>query len=379
MVLASLAMFALLGPVRARAEWDYVRAGSDARGALTLAMRSGELYVSARQFCYAFGCRVIYQWANHRAVIQNPDKRLAAILSPLTGIALIDGRILDFEGQILSELREGYLLSIDLAQKLAPELRLGRLIYKKNEKPSVSLANAENRQLKRIIIDPGHGGNDFGTNSGGIYEKDVAIIYAMKLKEELHKELPDLEVLLTRADDRYVSLPDRANFANSKNANLFLSLHVNHAGDSKIEGAESYILSPEATDDEAKRLALLENDTWLKTANIKEAGDNVRKILVDMEQTKYIQDSALAAAMIQQEVKALDKGFGLKNRGVKQAMFYVLSQVAMPSTLVEMAFLSSTGDRGRLMDVAFRDQFVKSLVNALKRYREKMQFKKEIE
>jgi N-acetylmuramoyl-L-alanine amidase len=174
--------------------------------------------------------------------------------------------------------------------------------------------------------------------------------------------------ILTRDDDLYVTLPDRAHLANSRNASLFLSLHVNHAPDAKVEGIESYILSPEATDDEAKKLALLENDTWLKSAKIGDAGNDIRKILIDIEQEKYIQDSALIASMAMQEMGPLDSRRGLKSRGVKQAMFYVLSQVAMPSLLVEMAFLSNTGDRGRLMNVEFRDDFVQALVTALKRY-----------
>ncbi|MBI3558719.1 MAG: N-acetylmuramoyl-L-alanine amidase, partial [Deltaproteobacteria bacterium] len=117
------------------------------------------------------------------------------------------------------------------------------------------------------------------------------------------------------------------------------------------------------------------NDTWLKNSKISEAGDTIRKILIDMEQTKYIQNSALVASMIQQELGPLDVTHGLKSRGVKQAMFYVLSQVAMPSTLVEMGFLSNTGDRSRLMDVVFRDEFIKSLISALKRYRDKVNSK----
>lgn len=356
----------------ANAEWEYVRAEDKGKGTLTVSTRraaTGAL-ISVRQFCYAFGCRVLYQWSNYRAVIQNPEEQVSGIVSALTGIAIVDGRVIDFEGQVVSDLREGYLLPMSLAMKLAPALKLGKVIEKKEtevigKKPKPEMA------LKTIVIDPGHGGNDWGTGVGGIHEKDVAIIYAFKLRDELKAAMPDLEIHLTRDSDRYVSLPDRAKFANAKNANLFLSLHVNHAHNTRVEGTETYILSPDATDDEAKKVALLENESWLKTAKINDAGDTIRKILIDMEQTRYIQGSALAASMIQQELAGLEPGFGLKSRGVKQAMFYVLSQVAMPSALVEMGFLSNTGDRSRLMNINFRDEFVKRIVSGIKRYREK--------
>jgi N-acetylmuramoyl-L-alanine amidase len=88
-----------------------------------------------------------------------------------------------------------------------------------------------------------------------------------------------------------------------------------------------------------------------------------------VETTKYIQNSALAAAMVQQELAKLTARHGIKNRGVKQAMFFVLSQVAMPSLLLEMGFLSNSKDRDRLMNVVFQAAFVEHLTQALSRYR----------
>lgn len=364
------ALYSALGFSSARADWAYQRYGDEAAsGTLTVSSRFGAPTVSIKQFCYAFKCRVFYQWANHRAIIQNNDQHLGAIVSSITHIAIVDGSVIDFSGSVISDLREGYVLPVDLATKLAIGLKLGK-IYEKTEEKKIQLISHMRGTLKTIVIDPGHGGNDLGTGFGGIHEKDVAVLYSLKLRDELKKALPELEIFLTREDDRYVSLPDRAKFANSKSANLFLSLHVNHAPNAKVEGLETYILSPDATDDDAKKTALLENDSWLKNSKIKDTGDAVKKILVDMEQTKYIQESALAASKIQSELKDLEKTHGLKNRGVKQAMFYVLSQVAMPSTLVEMGFLSNTGDRSRMMDVVFRDEFIKKLVSAIKHYRD---------
>src|SRR4051794_5150922 len=103
----------------AHADWEYVRADDKARGTITLSGRQGAIYVSTRQFCYAFGCRVFYQWANFRAVIQNPNEHAGAVVSSLTHVALVDGNVIEFEGRVLSDLGEGYLLPVNLAEKLA--------------------------------------------------------------------------------------------------------------------------------------------------------------------------------------------------------------------------------------------------------------------
>ncbi|MBI2605659.1 MAG: N-acetylmuramoyl-L-alanine amidase [Deltaproteobacteria bacterium] len=416
------AFLSVASPVSAYAEkslpsYRYVRADSK-KGTLTTRQRvvdgQAQTVVSLRQFCFAFGCRYFYRWQEFRAVIQPPPRsarsRVAttggAIVSSLTGTALADGNLIEFQGDVVSDRLEGYLLPIELAAKLAVSLELGRVVEEGGEKKhpgapaatsviptvapaatpaatsgapsSMSPANGNPKEpglspeVKRIVVDPGHGGNDVGTRVGSLLEKDIALFYAMRLRDRFRKEMPDVEVFLTREDDSYVSLPDRAKIANSKDASLFLSLHVNHAPNEAISGAEAYILNPNATDDDAKRTALLENDSWLKSLKEKDGtGGDVMKILADMEQTRYIQSSAVAAAYIQQELSALALPHGLKNRGVKQAMFFVLSQVAMPSVLIEMGFLSSPGDRARLMDVVFRDHFVKKLVASIRRYRDR--------
>lgn len=335
-------------------------------------------FISVKQFCYSLGCKTLYQWSASRLIVGNRMQKKSAILNRFLRHALINGNVYRLKTPILGDTKEGYLLPMSLAVVLAKELSLGKIWFEVQKK---AIAETPNRKspagdgLRRIVIDPGHGGADLGTSSGGILEKDVALIYAFRLRDFLKRELPDSEVYLTRNNDEFVSLADRAKFANSKNAQLFISLHLNHAANPKVEGVETYILSPDATDDDSRKLALLENENWLKSTQLTEekAGSNdiLKTILIDMEQTKFIQSSAMVAALINQELKGLEKRRGLKSRGVKQALFYVLSQVAMPSVLLEMGFLSSSGDRGRLMDVAFRDDFARSVVDAIRRFEKK--------
>ncbi len=361
---------------QAVAGWKAVPASGEQTLDLMIMQRGDQDYISLKTFCRTFKCKVVYQWASHRVLIQNAKS--GAIVSALTQSAIVDGNLVEFQSKVISDPKIGYLLPVELAEKLAAGLYLGRVYNDKPPEPAPApksevkpVADLKSlREIKTLVIDPGHGGNDIGTKHGDLLEKDIALFYALKLRDDIKREFPEMNVFLTREADTYVSLPDRAKFANDKGAEFFLSLHVNHAPSGGIHGAETYILNPNATDDDAKKTALLENESWIKSLKGKDpASNNVMKILADMEQTKYIQNSAHAAAFIQQELSTMNATLGLKNRGVKQAMFFVLSQVAMPSVLVEMGFLSSVGDRGRLMDLKFRNEFVSKIVTALKRYR----------
>ena len=357
---------------------------SDESGSHQLSMqtveRNNQQLVPLKEFCSKMKCTYFYQWENFRAFIKNPmnTKMSPAIVSSIANIAVSDGNVIDFSGEVVSDSKLGYLIPLELAQKLALSMRLGRIEavdqVKTTEAEQPKTQNAKKKKINKIVIDPGHGGTDLGTIHGYLNEKDISLVYAMKLKEEIEKEIPDLEVEITRTGDTFVSLQDRAKFANDKQADFFLSLHVNHAEKIHVHGTETYILNPNATDDEAKKTAMLENDSWLKSIRAKDPKTNndvLMKILADVELTKYIQESALMASYLQQEFASDAAGSGLKNRGVKQAMFFVLSQVSMPSVLVEMGFLSNENDRNRLMNVVFRDQFVRKIVSAIKKYRSK--------
>lgn len=373
-----ISLICLAQSARANTEWFYEVHGALKPKGLTVShfkeLGDAGDYISAKQFCFSLSCKLVYQWSISRAVISHRTEKRNAILNRFLHHVLINGNVYKLSAPILADSKEGYLIPMNLAMVLARELNLGKIWFEGKATPQ-PIKKAEvpaGPHLKSIVIDPGHGGIDMGTSSSGIFEKDVALIYAIRLKEMVEHAMPHLNVTLTRSEDEFVSLADRARLANSKNAQIFISLHLNHAGNAKIEGEETYILSPDATDNDARKLALMENETWLKSAQLsgaKASSNNmVNKILVDMEQTKFIQSSAYLAALINQELKPLDRHRGLKTRGVKQAMFYVLSQVAMPSVLLEMGFLSNSGDRGRLMDVKFRDEFANSIVTALKRY-----------
>jgi N-acetylmuramoyl-L-alanine amidase len=224
----------------------------------------------------------------------------------------------------------------------------------RNKKPSpaVSLATG----IRKIVLDPGHGGKDPGAiGAGGIAEKDVVLRIAKKLALKLRREL-GIQVVLTRQDDRFVPLEDRTATANAEDADLFISLHMNASANSDARGVETYYLD-NTTDEAAIRLAARENGTARKNVS------DLQFILSDMTQNMKLEDSITLAHRLQ---SALVGGMGnvlgeVKDLGVKKALFYVLVGARMPSVLVEMLFITNRQE-GQAMG---RDSYQESMVEAL--------------
>ena len=233
----------------------------------------------------------------------------------------------------------------------------------------VNLESMEQYLIKRIVIDPGHGGKDPGAVGRFLLleEKDIVLNIAKKTKELLEKNL-DVTVLLTREDDRFVSLGDRTDFANNQQADLFISIHCNAAYNKKANGTEVYYLSTAQTD-EARAVEAMENDVirFEDPENIKRYSD-LDFILYDMRQNEYLIESSELAEMCQNYlVQELDT----QDKGVKQANFYVLRGAFMPAILVEVAFLSNKSDEKNLQSNKFQDKSAKSIYKTIKKFKEK--------
>lgn len=228
------------------------------------------------------------------------------------------------------------------------------------------------RRVKRIFLDPGHGGDDAGTQHGHVNEKDVVLTFGRLAANELRRR--GFEVSFSRTRDVFLPLDIRTDLAEEWKADLFISLHVNSSPHTNVHGTETYILSPDATDAEARKLALLENSV-VKEA--KQSPGAVQDILWDMEQTAYLQESAYLASAIQGAIVAnahdlllQQKAGDWKNRGVRQAPFYVLNRAPMPAVLVELGYLSNERDRKLLSDKIFQESLAKALAEGVKKYKE---------
>jgi N-acetylmuramoyl-L-alanine amidase len=237
---------------------------------------------------------------------------------------------------------------------------------KKNGKlPTSALAKQLALGVRRIVIDPGHGGRDYGAPGylKGVHEKHVTLQIARKLAEMMRKELK-CEVFLTRSNDRYLTLEERTAIANTKNADLFISIHTNSHKDRRAYGIETYFLNL-ATDDEAIRVAAMENAT--STKNI----SDLQTILQDLMQNAKINESSRLAGNVQVSVVGhlKNKRYSrIKDKGVKQAPFYVLLGAQMPAILVETGFISNPREAKRLVNSQYQRRICEAIIIGIKKY-----------
>jgi N-acetylmuramoyl-L-alanine amidase len=226
----------------------------------------------------------------------------------------------------------------------------------------VSLAVQMGLGVHRVVIDAGHGGRDFGAiGPGGTREKDVTLAMAQKLAEQLQAQ--GLEVLLSRDEDEFVTLEERARFANDHRADLFISIHANANSDRRVQGTQTYFLN--ATDDRyALRLAARENASTEKSIS------DLQLILADLATKANVEESHQLAESVQREmVKELGHDFGAgRNLGVKHALFYVLLGVRMPAILVETAFVSNPAEERRLKSEGFQAAVARDIASGVSRF-----------
>ncbi len=212
-----------------------------------------------------------------------------------------------------------------------------------------------------IIIDPGHGGKERGAvGPTGIKEKDICLAIAKKLEKLIKKS--GLRAILTRSRDYDISLEERTAVANKHQADLFISIHVNASPRPSTRGIETFFLSLEASDDEARMVAAFENKAFgFEGKGVKELGD-LEFILWDMAQTEYLEESSRLAELIQ---VYLVQFLNSKDRGVKQAPFYVLMGVAMPAVLVEVGFVSNSLEGERLSSDYIQEKIARALFKSI--------------
>ena len=219
------------------------------------------------------------------------------------------------------------------------------------------------RDKKVIIIDPGHGGLETGAKGKfGTEEKNITLAIGLKLKSIIERSLA-AQVVLTRDKDIDFSLDSRAAIANNNRADVFVSIHTNSSYRKDARGSETFFLSRNATDEEARRLAYLENNSAEVESGIVDDNKNeIQMILWDMAQAAYLKQSSQLAEFIQKELNVL---LGTENRGIKQAPFKVLTGVACPAVLVEVAFISNTEEERRLGTDEFQSNVAQAIYRGL--------------
>ncbi|MBK9473615.1 MAG: N-acetylmuramoyl-L-alanine amidase [bacterium] len=218
-----------------------------------------------------------------------------------------------------------------------------------------------------VIIDPGHGGNDPGAIRGSLQEKDICLDIGREMARQLEK-IPGYRVVLTRDRDRFVPLGKRVEIARQQKGDVFVSVHCNTHPRPAVSGMEVYFLSLQgATDREARELADKENAAGLVGLTPgEEHADLVVDILMDLKMTRVLQDSGRLAASL---LTAADRSGVVAGRRVKQAGFQVLKNLAMPSALVEVAYLSNQEDYRLLGDASGRRRLANAIVAGIQDWR----------
>lgn len=226
-----------------------------------------------------------------------------------------------------------------------------------------SLSQQMGLKVRRIVIDAGHGGKDPGAiGKSGLKEKDITLQLARKLKTKLNNDL-DADIILTRDSDVFIPLEERTAIANSKDADLFVSIHINAAPRSNASGIETYILNI-SNDAEAMRVAARENATSTRSVS------DLEFILNDLIKTAKTNDSARLAESVQTNLLSnLRLTYkDVKGNGVKSAPFYVLVGTKMPAILVEVSFISNPLEEERLQDDRYLNEVVEGISKGLRYY-----------
>ena len=223
---------------------------------------------------------------------------------------------------------------------------------------------------KRIVLDPGHGGHDPGAvGSNNLYEKDVVLDIALKLKKILAHD-PNYEVFLTRETDVFIPLEKRTAIANSRKADLFVSIHANASPRRDAKGIETYLLNW-TNDEEALKVAARENAISLKQMKKMNEGRDVLDIMLsDLKRDNKRDESIKLANFIQKNmIGSLNKNYDhIVDHGVKQALFYVLFGAQMPSVLVEVSFISNPLEEKLLAKDGYRGELAQSIASGINTY-----------
>ena len=266
-----------------------------------------------------------------------------------------------------SEVVEAYKRSdmYEVAQVRIRNLVGGEDLFLEQDEPKFFNEN-EATEKPLIVIDPGHGGEDYGAvGVGGVMEKDLVLSIALELEKILVSEL-DAVVRLTRRTDTFVPLADRTNLANDYEADLFLSLHVNASPKGKLAGLETFYLD-NSGDEATKKLAEREN----RSLRFEESGGgDLGFMLSDLIQSAKLDESIILANVVHKGLlrHLKPRWEGIRDLKVRKAPFYVLVGAHMPCILVELFFVDNREDGRRLANRKFRSDIAQGLLGGIREY-----------
>jgi N-acetylmuramoyl-L-alanine amidase len=330
--------------------------------------RDGVIYVELGPVVAALGFNSSWNESSQKLLLRTDEHVL--VVTPRSRYAIVDGRLRRMVG---APVFLGSRLCVPMAFVTGP---LAEHVHKPivfsepdlaTPPPPPALPHTP-LYLKKIVLDSGHGGHDPGAKSPeGHKEKDINLAVAARLARRLTHEM-GIEVVMTRSDDRFITLSERARIANTSDADLFLSIHANGAYNDVATGTETYFLSFDASDIQAARLAKAENDSFTMAEEGPfgvGGGDDLKQILWDMVRTETLKESEKLASAVQSK---LEMELHMPSRGVKQAPFYVLMGSSIPAILVEVGFMTTSKEAAKLASPPVQEKIADALFSALLHY-----------
>ena len=247
-------------------------------------------------------------------------------------------------------------LVIDILRDAAPPLSEPEQKIEKDGNNNIIMAS------QTIVIDPGHGGKDPGARGrSGLMEKDIVLDVGLRLRRLIEERL-GLNVIMTRETDVFIPLEERTAIANTKGADLFVSVHANASRREGAKGVETYLLG-RATDRDAMATAERENSASEKSLN------TLQLILTDLMNTSKKEESLRLAYYVQENmIGHLETRYKVTDLGVKRAPFYVLVNARMPSILAEISFISNREEEKLLSDGEHRQEIAEAILKGIKKY-----------
>ena len=218
-----------------------------------------------------------------------------------------------------------------------------------------------------VVLDPGHGGHDTGAPGyGGIHEKDIALKIAKKVGGYINENIPNVKVIYTRDDDRFIELEERGSIANREEGDLFVSIHCNSARSRQAHGSEVYFLGLERTQ---TALEVMKRENKVVRANRDDEQKELSQeelLIYELANSGYISSSERIAGMIEHQ---FDERAQRKSRGVKQARFVVLYHASMPAVLVETGFISNPNEAKYLSSEYGQNIIASAIFRAIRNYK----------
>jgi N-acetylmuramoyl-L-alanine amidase len=232
----------------------------------------------------------------------------------------------------------------------------------------VVVAQAEPIDVRTIVVDPGHGGKDPGAiGRAGLTEKDVVLDIGLRLRSLIQERL-GRKVIMTREDDTFIPLDDRTLIANSKKADLFVSIHVNSHPQRRTRGVEIYHLG-QSSDRHAMAVAARENNVSIQSLD--NLDRTVKQILFDLGRDYNMDQSQNLAFFTRRSFQTTLENrydYTVVDHGVKRAPFYVLLNSNMPSILAEVSFISNPTEEKLLRQSQYRQAIAESLFQGIRAY-----------